>query len=768
MRLSSVFDVIPRRQGGVYFSDRVNGLGIIEATGRLRYERIGEMTGTNSSWILQEDARGALWMTTRGGLFYRQGRDWATFGFESGLTNVELWPIAMHRGHVCVGSSGGGMTCLSPESHSAKPPEVEFLRPEVGEGRAEIRWLARNHEDTPAGSPVLARVRLDGGAWTDWTREQKWLWEGISTGSHRVELEARGAISKLGGEAEVVRLAGELTIPAPLWKQPVFYVPLGVMALLGILALGFGMRRRMVYTRELAEKEGKFRALIQYSSVGITLRDRHHKVFYVSPAAEEVLGYSPTELLGGLRNELVHPDDLAGVEQRGREILEHPERTLRARVRLRHKSGDYRWFEVVTRNLLHNPTVGAIVTNLQDVTEATLAEMATAEARKKAEQANQAKSDFLAMISHEIRTPMNGITGMCHLLMGTRLNQEQREYAGTIEQSSQALLALINDVLDFSRIEAGKLAIEKAPFDLERVLGDVVNLMRVRAEEKGIGLELRYPAGAPRIFVGDSLRIRQILINLAGNAVKFTERGTVRLVAQLADLGEGRYRIEMSVEDTGIGIAPEKLTVIFEKFTQADASTTRRFGGSGLGLSISRSLAELMGGELSATSEEGEGSRFTLTLEMDKADAVPRGEASGRSSGLEPLPLALEVLVVEDNLVNQKLAAKLLERMGCQVKVAASGAAALGLYADYRFDLILMDCQMPEMDGYETTALIRQRESGRKRTPIIALTANVMENDLEKCLEAGMDAYLTKPIDLGKLREALEEFGVRREQSPLG
>ncbi len=433
---------------------------------------------------------------------------------------------------------------------------------------------------------------------------------------------------------------------------------------------------------------------------------------------------------------------------------------MRAKVRLRHKDGDYRWFEVVTRNLLSDPAVGAIVSNLQDVTNATRAEMAAAEAQRKAEEANQAKSDFLAMISHEIRTPMNGITGMCHLLLGTRLNGEQREYAETIEQSSQALLALINDLLDFSRIEAGKLAIEKAPFDLERVAGDVMNLMRVRAEEKGIRLETSYPAGAPKSFLGDSLRIRQVLINLAGNAVKFTERGSVRLEVETEALGGGRHRVRVEVRDTGIGIAREKLPAIFEKFTQADASTTRRFGGSGLGLSISRSLAELMGGELTAESAEGEGSCFTMTLSLEEAALPVKSEWGARATGLEAMALPLEVLVVEDNLVNQRLVAKLLERMGCQTKVASSGAAALALYADYHFDVILMDCQMPEMDGYETTALIRQRESGRRRTPIVALTANVMENDLEKCLAAGMDAYLTKPIDLLKLREALEEFGV--------
>jgi PAS domain S-box-containing protein len=759
-----IFAITPAEDNGVHFSDRGGGLGTVTAAGEVRYEPVGDNAATNSVWDFTRDAAGGLWVSTRGGLFYRRHDTWGRFGTESGLGNFELWPVSLYRGYVCVGSDGSGVQCLSPRSLAVLPPRLEEVNVAAENGKATVRWAALAHEDSPEGLGVLSRYKLDGGDWSAWSADSLAELASLRSGKHRIELEARGALAR-GAEA---RASQDFEVPGPFWERPAFYVPLSLSAFMGVIAVAFGVMRRMAYMRELAAKEERFRALIEFSSVGITLRDRQHKVFYTSPAVAEILGYQPTELLGGMRPDLIHPDDLADFEARAREIVLTPGATQRARVRVRHKNGQYRWLEVTTRNLLHNPAVAAIVTNFRDATEAIQAELMTAEARLRAESANQAKSDFLAMISHEIRTPMNGITGMCHLLLDTRLNAEQRDYATTIAHSSQALLSLINDVLDFSRIEAGKLTIERAPFDLKALLREVANLMRARVEEKKLVLRWQYPEGAPAAFAGDSLRIRQVLINLAGNAIKFTEVGEVRFEVSVAPRDEKQYRIEIAVADTGIGIAPEKLAVIFDKFTQADASTTRRFGGSGLGLSISRSLAELMGGSIRAESQEGVGSRFLLTLELEAVapEAVPARPE--RSWGLERLPVPLEVLVVEDNPVNQKLAAKLLERLGCTVRVASSGAAALTLHADYRFDLILMDCQMPEMDGYETTALIRQKESGRRRTPIVALTANAMENDLERCIQAGMDAYLTKPIDLVKLRDALEEYGLgsRKFSSP--
>jgi PAS domain S-box-containing protein len=760
-RGESAFAIAERAAGGIYFGDRRNGLGVIDASDALSYQRTGPGLRQNEIWGLLAVPGGELWAATRGGLFnYRHGT-FTLLDASSGLANLELWPIVAGVGEVCVGSDGGGVNCLNRGKISAGPPRLGKLQVEVRENEAEISWRTFDHFQSLAANSGLHRVRLDGRAWGNWSPEAKFAARNLAPGIHTVEVQARDRLGD-GDSANYARTT--FLVAAPFWQRPVFYLPFaGSLGLVAVL-VGLFSLRRMAYMHELAAKEERFRALIEYSSVGIMLRDRNHRVFYTSPASEQILGYRPEELLGGLRAELVHPDDRAVLEQRSRQILEEPDKVLRGRLRMLHRDGSYRWVEVTTRNLLAQPAVGALVTNFRDVTEATEAELNAAEAQRRAELANQAKSDFLAMISHEIRTPINGITGMCHLLLGTRLNQEQREYAAMIDRSAQSLLALINDVLDFSRIEAGKLVVENAPFDLAQLVGDVGSLMRFRAEEKGLAVRVDYPDSVPKRFLGDSLRLRQILINLVGNAIKFTESGQVDLLVEGQPMPGNKWNLVISVRDTGIGISPEKLAVIFDKFTQADASTTRRFGGSGLGLSISRSLAELMGGSIRAESSPGAGSCFALEIPLERAD----GEA-GQDAGLEldrsarnfePLPIALDVLVVEDNLINQKLAAKLIERLGCRVQVASSGASALRIMADYSFDLIFMDCQMPEMDGFEATALIRQKEMGRRRTPIVALTANAMENDLERCLAAGMDAYLTKPIDVAKLRETLVAFGL--------
>jgi PAS domain S-box-containing protein len=644
---------------------------------------------------------------------------------------------------------------------------------------------------------------------------------------------------------------------------------------------------------EVRRREARFRSLVENGSELIAVLDRAGIVRYVSPSLLRVLGFRVEELEGRSLVEQIHPQDAENFRDALRRCAEVPREQVHVEYRRQARDGSWRNLEGVFTNLLNDPAINGIVINARDTTERIRAQQMEQE-KNAAESANQAKSSFLAVMSHEIRTPMNAVIGMSGLLLDSDLTGEQREFVEIIRTSGDALLLIINDILDFSKIEAGQLELEKMPFDVRECVESALELMAIKAHDKGLDLANLIDPGVPLGIAGDVTRLRQIIINLVGNAIKFTEKGgEVVVTVTSRPLGDGRHELTFRVRDTGIGIPEDRRGRLFGMFSQVDASTTRKYGGTGLGLAISKRLAEMMGGTMDVQSEVGKGSTFWFTLVAHEA-AVPMKVAIGdilpqlegkrllvvddnatnrqivrlqarswkmiveespgavdaleklktqtfdlaildiqmpdmdgialareiRSRGIVKMPLValsslgrrepqaealnfaafltkpikqsqlyniivevfagqarpvkpgrpatlfefdtdmgkqrpLRILLAEDLPVNQKLMKTMLGRLGYSIDIANNGLEVLKAVQERDFDMILMDVQMPEMDGLEASRQIRKQFPPHRHPRIVALTANAMVEDREACRQAGMDDYLSKPVQPKELAAAL-------------
>ncbi len=533
-------------------------------------------------------------------------------------------------------------------------------------------------------------------------------------------------------------------------------------AIADIVALVLERQARHRAEIKVHERERRFAGLVENMTDLAWELDVLGRITYCSGSIERILGYHPDEIVTRTPFDLMPPEE----GERMRRLFTELAAGQKPILNLEHMNltKDDRLVHMISNGIPLSNETGDLTGYLcvaSDVTARIAVEQERQSAHEAALRASQAKSEFLAMMSHEIRTPMNGVMGMLQLLQGTALNPIQRDLLSTAHESSAMLLNMLNTILDFSKATTGRIDLDPVEFDPCELIEAVTHPLLLIAQERGIALRYICAPGVPQQVCGDVLRLRQVLTNLLSNALKFTERGSITVNVMMRDPTAGMKSLRFEVADTGIGVDPEAQTRIFGAFEQADSSTTRRYGGSGLGLALCKQLVELMGGKISVTSSPGQGSTFSFEVPVEcrpeqNCGHMPGGESCESSNEETVVTARRRVLVVDDNRVNRRVADQMLKRLGCDVEQAAGGVEALNRLAVEHYDLLLLDCQMPDIDGYEVARRLRASEAPGKHLPIAAMTADAMVGTRQRCLDAGMDEYLSKPLDIKRLTEVLK------------
>ncbi|MBC7925255.1 MAG: PAS domain S-box protein [Bryobacteraceae bacterium] len=652
----------------------------------------------------------------------------STCSFQIGQRNQELHDV-QERYRNLFNHAADGIFQRSPEGHYLCANSA--LAQVMGYAGPEELITASLHSHVPV--------------YLDTARHKKWLQEVLKLGGATHELDSQilrksGSVIWISESCRAVRNADT--------GQLIYYE-------------GFvrNITDRKKAESRLTASEERFRLLFQRSLAGVLRVARNGLITDCNPAAAHILGWDAAEQLRGLYLDDLYFDrkEIAFTGAR----LEATGMISGYEVQLRRRDGGPVWVSANLTSVESNLEDIVLEGTFVDISQIKRAEAELRAAKDLAEAGNRAKSDFLAHMSHEIRTPMNAILGLTGLVLDSRLSGQQREDLETVRHSGEALLTILNNVLDLSRIESGNMSVECVPFDLRHEVHVLISLFRRLS--KTVELTADVAESLPQLLMGDKVRLRQILVNLIGNALKFTERGSVRVVVRVLNTDSESVTLRIDVKDTGTGIAPEKQALIFQPFVQEDGTITRRFGGTGLGLSIVARLVGLLGGEVQVESEVGQGSTFWFTANFlaaeEKVDSssVTFFDAERCCVSPEQGLRSLSVLVADDNAVNQALAKRLLEKQGHRAQTADNGLQALQKLASHTFDLIFMDVQMPGMDGLEAARRIRSGGDG-SQIPIVAMTAHAFESDRLSCLAAGMDAVLTKPIRASELADAIRDL----------